>query len=140
MFVSGFASGFLPNQVYIKVWVGLGSSGGSLNLFLIVTTGIRSRNYHLFGLAYTQVKWMFDVHNKFTILGGSMNAQHATGVAIMTTANQIISESNESENNNRFMQILLIAAIAASSLSMIFSIGTAVVSASAQPVASAVSE
>ena len=58
----------------------------------------------------------------------------------MTTANQIISESNESENNNRFMQILLIAAIAASSLSMIFSIGTAVVSASAQPVASVATE
>lgn len=62
------------------------------------------------------------------------------GVATMTTANQIITESNESEHNNRLMQILLIAAIAASSLSMIFSIGTAVVSASAQPVTSVVSE
>jgi hypothetical protein len=51
----------------------------------------------------------------------------------MTTANTTILESSESENTNRLMQILLIAAIAASGLSMIFSIGTAVASASDQP-------
>ena len=58
----------------------------------------------------------------------------------MTTADQHILESNESGNTNRFMQVLLIAAIAASGISMLFSIGTAVVSASDQPTASVASE
>ncbi len=51
----------------------------------------------------------------------------------MTTAQTIIDETHESNQSNRLMQALLIAAIAASSLSMIFSIGTAVVSAAGQP-------
>jgi len=51
----------------------------------------------------------------------------------MTTADTHILDSDESVHTNRFMQILLIAAIAASGLSMIFSIGTAVASASDQP-------
>jgi len=54
----------------------------------------------------------------------------------MTTADTHILESDESNDANRFMQILLIAAIAASGLSMVFSIGTAVASASDQPAAS----
>jgi hypothetical protein len=58
----------------------------------------------------------------------------------MTTADQHISESDVSENTNRLMQILLIAAIAASAISMVFSIGTAVVSASDHPAASVASE
>gem|GEM_PF-2984575 len=51
----------------------------------------------------------------------------------MTTADQHILESEQSGHTNRMMQFLLIAAIAASGISMIFSIGTAVVSASDQP-------
>jgi len=47
----------------------------------------------------------------------------------MTTADTHILEINESDQTNRFMQILLIAAIAASGISMLFSIGTAMVSA-----------
>ena len=55
----------------------------------------------------------------------------------MSTAEQHISELSASEhaNPNRLMQALLIAAIAASGISMIFSIGTAVVSAGQQPAA-----
>lgn len=56
----------------------------------------------------------------------------------MTTAQHI--EHEQSASQNRFMQALLIAAIAASGLSMIFSIGTAVASASGQPVASVASD
>jgi len=63
---------------------------------------------------------------------GESGNQHATGSGQMTTANTTILEPSESENTNRLMQILLIAAIAASGLSMIFSIGTAVASASGQ--------
>lgn len=48
----------------------------------------------------------------------------------MTTANEHITQTDGSDHTNRLMQVLLIAAIAASGLSMIFSIGTAVVSAS----------
>jgi len=62
--------------------------------------------------------------------------QHATGVAPMTTANTHIEQEQKAENTNRLMQMLLIAAIAASGLSMVFSIGTAVASASEQPAAS----
>ncbi len=58
----------------------------------------------------------------------------------MTTADQHILQTTESGNSNRFMQVLLIAAIAASGISMLFSIGTAVVSASDQPTASVASE
>lgn len=58
----------------------------------------------------------------------------------MTTANQHINDMHESDRKNRFMQILLIAAIAASGLSMVFSIGTAVASASDQPAASVASD
>ena len=50
----------------------------------------------------------------------------------MSTAEQHL-ESNEHAsftNGNRLMQALLIAAIAASGLSMIFSVGTAIASAS----------
>lgn len=54
----------------------------------------------------------------------------------MTTANEHISETSGSDQSNRLMQVLLIAAIAASGLSMIFSIGTAVASASNGSVAS----
>lgn len=54
----------------------------------------------------------------------------------MTTAETHILETDETDTTNRFMQILLIAAIAASGLSMVFSIGTAVASASDQPAAS----
>jgi len=54
----------------------------------------------------------------------------------MTTADTHILEIDESESSNRLMQILLIAAIAASGLSMVFSIGTAFASASGQPAAS----
>jgi len=50
----------------------------------------------------------------------------------MTTADTHILETSESEQSNRFMQILLIAAIAASGISMLFSIGTAFASASDQ--------
>ncbi len=50
----------------------------------------------------------------------------------MTAADTHILESDESNDANRFMQILLIAAIAASGISMLFSIGTAVASASDQ--------
>ncbi len=57
----------------------------------------------------------------------------------MTTAEQHI-ETERAQSQNRFMQALLIAAIAASGLSMIFSIGTAIVSAADQPVASVVSD
>lgn len=58
----------------------------------------------------------------------------------MTTADQHILDSEQSGQANKLMQILLIAAIAASGISMIFSIGTAVVSASDQPAASVASE
>lgn len=58
----------------------------------------------------------------------------------MTTAEQHIDEMQESGSNNRLMQWLLIAAIAASATSMVFSIGTAVASASDQPVASVASD
>jgi len=51
----------------------------------------------------------------------------------MSTADTHILEIDESGNANRFMQILLIAAIAASGISMLFSIGTAIASASDQP-------
>lgn len=54
----------------------------------------------------------------------------------MTTADQHIDEMQEAGNTNRLMQGLLIAAIAASAISMVFSIGTAVASASDQPAAS----
>ncbi len=54
----------------------------------------------------------------------------------MTTASQHIENTQDSEQTNRLMQGLLIAAIAASAISMVFSIGTAVVSASDQSVAS----
>ena len=53
----------------------------------------------------------------------------------MTTADTHIQETSESGNPNRLMQTLLIAAIAASALSMVFSVGTAVASASDQPAA-----
>ncbi len=55
----------------------------------------------------------------------------------MSTAEQHISElSSESHaTGNRLMQALLIAAIVASGVSMVFSIGTAVVSAGQQPAA-----
>jgi hypothetical protein len=62
--------------------------------------------------------------------------QHATGSGKMTTANTHILETSESDQSNRFMQILLIAAIAASGISMLFSIGTAFASASDQAPAS----
>lgn len=50
----------------------------------------------------------------------------------MTTAEQHINETQEQSftGGNRLMQALLIAAIAASGLSMIFSVGTAMASAS----------
>ncbi|MHA7814136.1 MAG: hypothetical protein ACX94C_12205 [Phycisphaerales bacterium] len=50
----------------------------------------------------------------------------------MTTAEQHLEtqENASFTNGNRLMQALLIAAIAASSLSMIFSVGTAMASAS----------
>ncbi len=54
----------------------------------------------------------------------------------MTTADQHIDETHQAGDTNRLMQGLLIAAIAASAISMVFSIGTAVASASDQPVAS----
>ena len=54
----------------------------------------------------------------------------------MTTANTHIEQEQKAENTNRLMQMLLIAAIAASGISMLFSIGTAVASAADQPVAS----
>jgi hypothetical protein len=51
----------------------------------------------------------------------------------MTTAEQHIHDSQQSfTGGNRLMQALLIAAIAASGLSMIFSVGTAMASASDQ--------
>ncbi len=58
----------------------------------------------------------------------------------MTTADQHMDQMTESGNPNRLMQALLIAAIAASGISMIFSIGTAVASAGDQPAASVASE
>ncbi len=61
--------------------------------------------------------------------------QYATREWAMTAADTHILESDESNNTNRLMQILLIAAIAASGLSMVFSIGTAVASASDHSVA-----
>jgi len=54
----------------------------------------------------------------------------------MTTADTHILETDEHDHTNRLMQILLIAAIAASGLSMVFSIGTAVASASDHPTSS----
>lgn len=55
----------------------------------------------------------------------------------MSTADQHINDhpSGEQAPGNRLMQALLIAAIAASALSMIFSVGTAVASAGQQPAA-----
>lgn len=58
----------------------------------------------------------------------------------MTTADQHINDAPGSDQKNRFMQILLIAAIAASGISMLFSIGTAVASASDQSAQSIASE
>ncbi len=67
---------------------------------------------------------------------GEAGNQYATREWAMTAADTHIHESDESNNTNRLMQILLIAAIAASGLSMVFSIGTAVASASGQSPAS----
>ena len=55
----------------------------------------------------------------------------------MSTAEQHIDSSQPASftNGNRLMQALLIAAIAASSLSMVFSVGTAMASAGEQPAA-----
>ncbi|MFG0246642.1 MAG: hypothetical protein ACF8MF_11405 [Phycisphaerales bacterium JB052] len=55
----------------------------------------------------------------------------------MSTADQHISErsSDSQSSGNRLMQALLIAAIVASGASMVFSVGTAVVSAGQQPAA-----
>ena len=61
----------------------------------------------------------------------------------MSTADQHISDlpSESQAHGNKLMQALLIAAIVASGVSMVFSIGTAVVSAGQQPAAGvAVSE
>lgn len=52
----------------------------------------------------------------------------------MITAEQHINEHEQDlAGGNRLMQALLIAAIAASALSMVFSVGTALASASDQP-------
>lgn len=57
----------------------------------------------------------------------------------MTTAEQHLNEHDQGQSaGNRLMQGLLIAAIAASALSMIFSVGTAMASASGQQPASSV--
>lgn len=57
----------------------------------------------------------------------------------MTTAEQHMSEHEQGlSTGNRLMQGLLIAAIAASALSMVFSVGTALASASDQQPAASV--
>lgn len=58
----------------------------------------------------------------------------------MSTAEQHINDLHQGEDHlpvgNKLMQGLLIAAIAASGISMVFSVGTAVLSAPDQPAAS----